>query len=360
MPTLSAYQRDIGRVSQPASLVDRPLVGIAMILAAGVVFSVADAISKELARTLPPIEIAWLRWIGLIVLVLPVLVRSRGAVLRTRARALEGFRAICLIGSSLLFITGLQYLPLASATTINFVSPLFVTLLSIPLLGEKVAARRWAAVLVGLVGVVIVVRPGSGTFGIAALLPIVSAACWAFGIIATRKLGGIDGPWTAMSYGALVGFAILSLFVAADFTMPTLHELALAAAMAALAAAGQMLSLLGYQRGQSSLLAPFSYGQLIWASGLGFVMFGSLPDGWTWVGATIIIGSGVYTAHRERVRAREAAAARKAETARQVAAILETAPVRDGASAREPVAAREPDVVQETAPVRRVASGGRR
>lgn len=286
-----------------------------MILVAGILFSVADAFSKELARTLPAVEIAWLRWIGLVALVLPVLIRTRGTVLRTRAKGLEALRSVCLIGSSLLFITGLSYLPLASATTINFVSPLFVTALSIPFLGEKVGARRWAAMLVGLVGVVIVVRPGSGTFGLAALLPVVSAACWAAGIIATRKLGGIDGHWTAMSYGALVGFVVLSLAVSADFVVPTARELWVAAAMAVLAAAGQFLSLLGYQRGPASLLAPFTYGQLIWATMLGYLLFGALPDGWTWLGATIIIASGLYTAHRERIRAREAAAAAKLRAA---------------------------------------------
>ena len=112
-----------------------------MILVAGILFSVADAFSKELARTLPAVEIAWLRWIGLVALVFPVLGRSGGTVLRTRAKGLEALRSVCLIGSSLLFITGLSYLPLASATTINLGSPLFVTAPAAPFLGEKVGAQ---------------------------------------------------------------------------------------------------------------------------------------------------------------------------------------------------------------------------
>lgn len=278
-------------------------------LASGLVFAIADALSKELARTLPIVEIAWMRWCGILLAVGPVLIASRGGVLRSGATRLQMLRAICLLGSSLLFVAGLSRLPLASATTINFVSPMIVTALSIPLLGERVGARRWAAVAVGLLGVVIVVRPGSGTFGWAALFPILSAACWAAGVIATRRLGGIDGPWTAMSYTALVGSAALSLAVPFDFVLPTASELALAAAMAALATAGQFLTILAYMRAPASVVVPFVYVMLLWSSGLGYLVFGNLPDAWTWIGAAIIVASGVYTAHRERLRAREMAAA---------------------------------------------------
>ncbi|MDB5590126.1 DMT family transporter [Enterovirga sp.] len=291
---------------------DRPLVGIAFVLAAGIVFALADALSKLLAVRLPVIEITWLRWLGFLVVVLPMLVATRGRVLRSRAPKLQVLRTVCLIGSSLLFVAALAVLPLASSTTINFVSPLIVTALSIPLLGEKVGFRRWAAVCVGLVGVLVVVRPGSGTFGWAALLPILSATCWATAVITTRRLGGLDGAWTAMTYTALIGFAVLSVVAPFDFVQPTGHELLLAAGMALLATAGQFLTVLAFGRAPASLLAPFTYVMLLWATGLGYLVFDTVPDGWTWVGATIIVASGIYVAHRERLRAIQAAAGRAA------------------------------------------------
>lgn len=294
--------------ARPTSRIDEPLAAIGLVVLAGMIFSCSDAAAKQLALTLPPIEIAWLRWAGFVLFVLPVIVRTRGGVLRSRAPALNLCRSVGLLGSSLLFIFGLQYLPLASATTIGFVSPLIVTALSMPLLGEKVGWRRWAAVAAGLVGVLVVVRPGSGTFGIAAAYPLSSAACWAVGVILTRKLAGIDRPWTAMVYTAFTGFLVLSAAVPAVFVPPSLAELGLAACMAAAASVAQLLIVFSFQRAPASLLAPFTYVQLVWATAFGMALFGTVPDGWTWAGAAVIIASGLYTAHRERIRAREAAA----------------------------------------------------
>lgn len=287
---------------------DRPLLGIAFAVASGAIFSVADAIAKLLALTLPVVEITWFRWCGFLVAIVPVLMWTRGGVLRrSRSPGLQVIRAICVLGSSLFFIAGLSLLPLASTTTINFVSPIIVTALSIPLLGETVGIRRWAAVLVGLIGVVIVVRPGSGTFGTAALLPIIAASCWAAGIIAARKLAGLDGPWTTMSFTALIGFVALGTAVIWDFRMPSPYEAAIAAVMAAATTVGQFLTLAAYRNAPASLAAPFVYVTLIWSSVLGYVLFDSVPDGPTGIGAAIIVASGIYTAHRERVRARDAA-----------------------------------------------------
>ena len=284
---------------------DNPLAGILLAISAGVVFAISDATAKYLTPTLPSLEIVWLRWFGFLAIVTPIILFSRGSILRSRRPALQIGRSLCLILSSLLFISGLAALPLASATTLNFVSPMIVTALSIPLLGEQVGIRRWAAIAVGLLGVLIVVRPGSGSFDPAAIYPMLSAASWAMAVILTRKLAGIDRPWTAMCYAALVGFAVLSVAVIPVFVMPSATEIGLAAIVAAAATAGQYLTVLAFQRAPASLLAPFSYVQLIWSTALGYLVFSNLPDGWTWIGAAIIISSGIYTAHRERVRMRE-------------------------------------------------------
>lgn len=309
-PRIAAGQVNVAVVSIdqrnpsiPALGREEPVPGILMILAALMVFSCSDALSKFLSATLPPIEIAWLRWLGFVLIFLPVVAGTRGRVLITHAPAYEIGRALGLLGSSVLFIFAIQSLPLASATTIGFVSPMLVTILSIPLLGEKVRARRWAAVIVGFVGVLVVVRPGLGTFELAAIFPLLSSLCWAFGVIFTRKASRSDGPLTAMAYTAIVGFAILTPLVWPIWVWPTPVELGTAAAMAVCATGGQFLTTLAYRRAPASVLAPFAYVQLISAATFGYVLFGNVPDRWTGLGAAIIAASGLYTAHRERVRA---------------------------------------------------------
>jgi drug/metabolite transporter (DMT)-like permease len=290
--------------SAAPALGDEPLRGIVLVVAAMALFAVSDAISKHLAASLPAIEIAWLRWVGFVLIMSPTILHSRGRVLRSHAPVLQVLRTFGLLGSALFFIAGLAYLPLASASAIAFAAPLLVTALSIPLLGEKVGLRRWLAVGAGLIGVLVVIRPGSGTFGLAALLPLLSAVAWAFGMIVTRKLGGIDHASTTMTYSALVGLAVLTVFVPFEWRNPSASELGFAAAMAVAATAAQFLVVSAYRLARASVLAPVSYSQLLWSGLLGLFAFGNVPDLWTLVGAAIIIGSGIYTAHRERAEAR--------------------------------------------------------
>lgn len=275
-------------------------------------FSVSDVIAKYLSQALPAIQIAWLRWVGFVCIMLPFLLGSRGRILQSRAPWLQVGRTFGLLGSAIFFILSLHYLPLASASAIAFAAPLIVTALSIPLLGEVVGARRWAAVVAGLIGVVIVIRPGSGTFGVAALFPLLSAVSWAFGMIITRKTSLLDNAKTTMSYSALVGLAVLSLAVPFDWTSPEPHHLALALVMAVASTAAQFLVVTAYRHARASVLAPISYSQLIWSVLLGYVVFANVPDAFTFVGAAVIIGSGIYAAHRERVETRRRAAAAQA------------------------------------------------
>lgn len=286
---------------------DDPLRGILLILVAMASFSVSDAVAKYLAEALPVIQIAWLRWVGFVLIMLPFLVRSRGRVLRSRAPWLQVGRTFGLLGSAIFFILSLHYMPLATAAAIAFAAPLMVTALSIPLLGEVVGFRRWAAVVAGLIGVVIVIRPGSGTFGAAALFPLLSAVSWAFGMIITRKTSLLDNAKTTMSYSALVGLAALSLAVPFEWTPPEPHHLGLALLMAVASTAAQFLVVTAYRHARASVLAPISYSQLIWSVLLGYLVFANIPDAFTLLGAAVIIGSGIYAAHRERVEARQSA-----------------------------------------------------
>lgn len=209
-----------------------------------------------------------------------------------------------LVGSAVLFITGLSQLQIAEASAISFVSPAFITALSIPFLGEVVGVRRWAAVLVGLAGVLIVIRPGSGALQAAAVFPVLSAMCWAVAIIVTRWIGTLDLAETTLFWSALVGFLLLTAMLPFGFVPPTLGQIGIGAMVGLSASIGQYLLILAYRRAAASLLAPFSYMQLLSSTLLGYVAFGAVPDGMTFLGAAVIVASGLYTVHRERIRAR--------------------------------------------------------
>jgi drug/metabolite transporter (DMT)-like permease len=282
-----------------------PLRGILFLIASTIVFSIADVITKQLASTLPPPEVAWMRYVTFALVVVPiVLVKGGPALLRSRRPGLQVVRGFGMVGSSLLFILSLPHLPLADATAIFFVSPILIMALSVIVLGESVGWRRWSAAALGFIGVMIVVRPGTGAFQFAALLPMIGASSWAVGAVVTRKIGG-DHAFTTLAYSSLVGTLVLSALMPFNWVTPDAAEIGLGLCMGVLFAIGHWLIVLAYRHGNASLIAPFSYVQLIWAGSLGYLVFGSIPDAWTITGAGIIALSGLYTAYRERRRAME-------------------------------------------------------
>jgi drug/metabolite transporter (DMT)-like permease len=290
---------------------DDPLRGILFQLLAVALFSVSDAMAKLLGQTLPPVEIAWLRYLVFIALTaIPLMRRGGAGLLRSRAPVLQAIRAVGVVGSAVFFILALQQLPLAEATAINFVSPAFITALSIVVLGEVVGWRRWTALAVGLLGVLIVVRPGSEAFQPAALLPVLSAAFWALAAVMTRRMSGIDPPATTLFWTAGIGFLLLSAILPFGAVLPSWREVGLGLLIGLVSSAAQWVVVLAYRIAPASVLAPFSYAQLLTSTALGALVFAAWPDAWTLLGAAVIIGSGLYTAHRERVRARERAAQR--------------------------------------------------
>lgn len=291
----------------PAALAraDDPVRGIALVVVAMLFFSCSDATAKYLSQTLPSLEIAWLRYACFSLLVLPLMLRRGGPpVLRTQSPLLQILRGLGLLGSAVFFIIGMRYLPMAEAAATSYVSPAFVTALSIPFLAERVGPRRWAAVVVGLIGVLLVIRPGGAAFQPAAVFPILSAMSWACGVVITRRMTGMEGATTTLVWTALTGFAVLSVLLPFDAVMPTPTELALGLLIGLASTLAQWLIILAYRYGDASVLAPFSYIQLVWSTAAGYIVFAAAPDLWTFVGMGVIVASGVYTAHRERIRAR--------------------------------------------------------
>jgi drug/metabolite transporter (DMT)-like permease len=278
------------------------LRGIALIVTSTVFLACSDALAKYLSLTLPSIEIAWIRFTVFFFIMVPVMVRHSPEVFRSTRPGLQVCRGLGLVASSLLFISGLRFLHIAEASATSFVSPLFVTALSIVLLGEKVGIRRWAATLVGLVGVMIVVRPGTSAFHLAAIFPILSALGWACTLTITRMISGKERAITTMAYSAITGLCVLSALVPLVWIAPSWRDLFFGVCIGIASTAGQWIVVLAFRYADASMLAPFSYCQLLWATILGFFVFGEIPDIWTFAGAAIIIGSGLYTAHRERLR----------------------------------------------------------
>ena len=283
-------------------LPDDPIKAIVLAVSATVLFGSSDTISKYLSGSLPIVEFIWIRYV-LFLITAACLVRRRSIL--PRNPRLQITRGLCVVGSSILFVYGVRQMTMAQATTISFLSPLLITILSIPLLGETVGPRRWAAVAVGMLGMLVVVRPGLGGFQPAALFGVASAFCWALALIITRKISNSDTPQTTVLWSAGIGTAVLSLILPFQAIWPTPKQLGLSLVLGVLASGGQWVVILAHRIAPASLLAPFFYGQLLWVSVLGFLVFGNLPDIWTIVGATIIAASGLYTAHRERVRRQE-------------------------------------------------------
>ena len=282
---------------------DHPFRGIALILLSTVFLGVSDVTAKYLSTTLPSIEIAWIRFAVFALIMVPAMAPASPLyALHTGRLGLQLMRGAALLASSLFFISGLRFLPIAEASATSFVAPLFVTALSIIFLSEKVGLRRWLATAVGLIGVLIILRPGTGAFHAAAFFPIASALSWACTLIMTRVMSGRERAATTMAYSSIAGICILSALVPLVWVAPSWHDILLGIFIGIASTAGQWIVVLAFRYADASVLAPFSYTQLLWVSILGFTVFGEIPDVWTITGAAFIVASGLYTAHRERVR----------------------------------------------------------
>ena len=277
-----------------------PMHGIVFMILMTICFSSLDALAKYISGELPLLMLLWGRYAFHFLFVTLFFFRgmSRDIIL-TQKITLQILRSILLVGAGLSFWGALIFLPLADCTVIFFASPLFVTALSVPLLGEHVGIHRWGAVVVGLVGVMIVVRPGMGFVHWASILPLITALFYASVQIITRVLGRTDHALTTLFYTSIGGLAFSSIGVLFVWVTPSLEQWVILVWLGFLGAVGHYFMIRAFAIAPVSVLAPFDYTTLIWAILFGFLLFRELPDAWTIAGATIIISSGFYLIHRE-------------------------------------------------------------
>ena len=276
--------------------------GILWMLATMLLFVSLDTSAKYLSQSLPVIQLVWARYVFHLVILGVIMAPRLRNMLRTQRPGLQIVRSIFLLGATGFFFSAISLMPLASASAIMFVSPILVTALSVPLLGEKVGPHRWGSVIVGFLGALVIIRPGSEAMDPAALLALGAAASYALYQITTRRLSGVDPPITTLAYSSFVGAAVSSAAVPLVWVAPAPMEWIGMAMLGVIGAVGHFALIKAYDNAPVATVAPFSYTSLIWATLFGFVIFGDLPDGWTLAGALIIAASGLYIVHRTRVR----------------------------------------------------------
>lgn len=278
-----------------------PLRGILLMLAACTVLPVMDGIAKQLSETLPVLQIVWARYFFHLLLLSPVVFWRYGRqTLVPQRPGLQALRSVFMLGSTTLFFFGISYMPIADTLALAFIGPFVVTALSPLVLGEKVGPRRWIAVIVGFIGVLIVLRPGIGEWNWAALAGLGAGIVHAFYFLTTRKLSGSAPPLVGLTYAAVVGAIVTSLALPFSWVTPTAGEMMLMASIGLLAAVSHFMVMRSLDYAEATLIAPFSYSEIVMAVLVGLIWFGDFPDALTWTGIAVIIASGVYISLRER------------------------------------------------------------
>jgi len=290
-------------VAQQGGRPNTVLRGTILMCAGVLMFPFLNASVKYLGASYPVAQIVWARFTGhLVIMAIVFLPRYGRALIATRRPLVQIGRSVLMLLSNGVFVLAIPFVPLATASTIGFTSPLIVTALSVPLLHESVGWRRWTAVLIGFAGALLVIRPGSGLHGPAILL-LVSSVCYALYLIATRWVSFYDSAATGIVFAALFGSLATSFVLPFIFVAPkSALDAALFLGLGLFGGGGHYLVIRAFQLGPAAVMAPLGYVELVGTTILGYLIFGNFPDLWTWIGAGIIIASGIYIAWRERRR----------------------------------------------------------
>lgn len=291
-------------------------LGIGYILIAVSLFGIMDALVKWLTAGYPTVQIMFFRSLFAFPPILLMVWRSAGgagddrgntlanalALLKTRQLAGHGLRSVFGCGAMLLFFYSYQFLPLAEVTAIAFAAPIFIACLSVWLLQERVGLHRWSAIIVGFVGMLVIIRPGSGMLESASLIVVMATLLYALAIIQIRRLSRLE-PSTTIAFWftafctLFTGLALPFFWVTPDFT-----DLLLLIGTGLIGGTAQLCMTRAYGLAPAAVVAPFDYTHLLWSVLIGWYVWGDFPDAQTWIGCAIVIASGLYILYRETVR----------------------------------------------------------
>ena len=269
-------------------------------LSAWVMLPIMDGFAKYLSSTLPVLQITWSRYFFTIVITLPImLIFFRKSITWTEQPKLQLIRGLLLFCANILFFYSISIISLAKALTLAFIAPLIVTALSPFLLREKVGFRRWAAVITGFIGSLIVIRPGFVELNLASIAALGTGVLYGFYLIVTRKLHNSDSPLLTLLLTGVVGLIIGSMIMPTVWVSPTLTEWYMMFAIGFFASLGHLFIILSLRYADASNLAPFGYFEIFTNILIGYYFFNHFPDSWTFLGLFIIISSGIYIFRRE-------------------------------------------------------------
>ena len=283
-----------------ATRVQNPRLGIALLCTGVAFFGMGEACVKILSKDYEILQVVWARYVFHALVFL--LIFSRTGIIsqmRTSRPFLHLARSVTLMLGTISFFTALIYLSLPEAVAINFAAPLLVTALSIPFLGEKVGPRRWAAIFVGFLGVLVIIRPGLGVMHWAAFLPLITAVCYASYQIMTRIAGRTEDTRTSLFWTSAVGCIVMSCIAPFVWKTPDATAWAIMVATGALFGFGHYLLIRAFEVAGVSTLSPFLYTQIVWVTIISIFVFGQVPDEYSILGTCIVICSGLYIWHRE-------------------------------------------------------------
>lgn len=284
-----------------AGFVPRPMIGILFMLGSATLFPIMNGFVKMLSADYTSEQIIWARNSTHLLFVLALFAPRRGwAIFRTRRPALQLARSVLLLLSTICFFTAVKYIDLGKAATIQFVAPFIVSLMAWRLLGESLSASRLAAVGLGFVGAVIVIRPGSSLFQWADLLPLGSSFFYACYQVCTRFLADKDSAETSVVYSAMIGTAAMALVLPFAWKTPdNLFDFVVMAGLGVIGGLGHYCIARAMQHAEASVVAPFNYWQIVGSSLFGLVVFGEFPDAFVWAGAAVIVVAGAFIAWQE-------------------------------------------------------------
>ena len=269
-------------------------------LLAWVMLPIMDGFAKYLSTTIPVLQITWSRYFFTVVIALPIMIIFfRKNFKWTEQPKLQLIRGLLLFCANILFFYSISVISLAKALTLAFVAPLIVTILSPIFLAEKVGIRRWAAVIVGFIGSLIVLRPGFVEINLASIAALGTGVLYGFYLIVTKKLHKSDHPLLTLLLTGVVGAIIGSMIVPSVWVQPTILEWYMMFAIGFFASIGHLFLILSLKYADASKLAPFGYFEIITNILIGYYFFSHFPDSWTFIGLLIIISSGIYIFRRE-------------------------------------------------------------